>query len=541
MTTRCGELIHADTCGPMEEQSIGGSRYFVLFKDDYSNHRSVYFVQTKHEIKHCIEIFLNKNENITGNKVKFFRSDNGLEFVNKEVKEMFLKRGIIHQTTVPYTPQQNDKAERENRTLVEAAQTMLHDGNFPKKLWAEAMNSAVFVLNRTGKSHEIGRSPFEVWTTKNFDIHTLKVFGTEVFVHIPKERRRKWDKKAEKGMMVGYEENVKGYRIYFPERNEVEIKRDVVFLNREIREEKLQVKDGKEKEPTTSINLKEVLENNNTETDMNKPTANLDETLEMTHTSVEEDGSECYGDSEYFPCSDEDDEESLLEESSLPKEERSKRVRKQTSFFKCNNVLLNESECEPLTYTEAMKRSDASRWSEAIAKELQTLKYNNTWINCNVPLNVKPVSSKWVFRIKNVNNSLQYKARLVARGFEQQELFDLNDIYAPVAKLSTFRLFVAVATKLNMPIYQMDVTSAFLYGEIKGEVYLSLPEGAYSGTDNVVKLKKSLYGLKSSPKCWNLKFNTFITREGFVRSKCDSCFYKKYNGSDKIFLLIFCR
>lgn len=199
----------------------------------------------------------------------------------------------------------------------------------------------------------------------------------------------------------------------------------------------------------------------------------------------------------------------------------------------------DESECKPATYTEAMNRSDASKWSEAITRELQTLKDNDTWDFCDVPVNRKTVSSKWVFKIRNANNVLQYKSRLVARGFEQQDSFNLCDIYAPVMQMSTNRLFVAVATKLNVLIYQMDVTGSFLYLEIKEEVYVSLPKDAYSGNNNTVKLKKSLYGLKSSPKCWNQKFNTVITKVGFVRSKCDSCLYTKYNGTDKIFVFIY--
>lgn len=89
------------------------------------------------------------------------------------------------------------------------------------------------------------------------------------------------------------------------------------------------------------------------------------------------------------------------------------------------------------------------------------------------------------------------------------------DIYAPVAKLSTFRLFVAVATKLNVPIYQMDVTGAFLYGDIKEDVYIKLPKGVYTENNNIVKFKKSLYGLKRSSKCWNEKFNTVKLKKDF--------------------------
>ncbi|KAL0842477.1 hypothetical protein ABMA28_014571 [Loxostege sticticalis] len=161
-TTKTCQIIHADVCGPMEEQSVGGSKYFLLLKDDYSNYRVVYFVKRKDEVKGCIKDFLNKSENITGNKVQILRSDNGLEFVNREMKEMLRKRGITHQTTVAYTPEQNGKAERENRTLVEAARTMLCARKLPKKLWAEAVNTAAYVLNRTGKSQVQGKTPYEI-------------------------------------------------------------------------------------------------------------------------------------------------------------------------------------------------------------------------------------------------------------------------------------------------------------------------------------------------------------------------------------------
>nr|XP_049701711.1 uncharacterized protein LOC110381443 isoform X2 [Helicoverpa armigera] len=475
-STRTCELIHVDTCGPMEEPSVGGSRYFVLLTDDYSNFRSVYFVKTKDRIKYIIEDFINKAENNTGNKVKTVRSDNGLEFVNRYVKEMFTRRGITHQTTVPYTPEQNGKAERENRTLVEAARTMIHERNLPKKLWAEAINTAVFVLNRTGKSHEDGRSPYEVWTGKTYNIMELRAFGTEVYVHIPKEKRLKWDPKGERGLMVGYEENVKGYRIYYPEKNVVETKRDIVFLQQEEKEKPL-VKKG-EGQTVVSLDLEEDTGQENSP-DIDEVTTHNHNEVETSHMSSDlADNSE--DDSDYLPCSE---EEQLLEDIVLPVE-RSKRERKKTDFYKCNNVQLEQRECDPITYREAMSRSDA-------------------------------------------------------RGFEQQDIMNLSDIFAPVAKLATFRLFVVIATKYTLPIHQMDVTGAFLYGNIKENVYVRLPEGAYSGENNIVKLNKSLYGLKSSPKAWNIKVDSVLIRDGFIRSKCDPCLYKKYSGKDKIFLLIY--
>ncbi|CAG9137695.1 unnamed protein product [Plutella xylostella] len=373
-TSRTCELIHADTCGPMEETSVGGSRYFVILKDDYSNYRSVYFVKGKDEVKKCIEDFINQSQNITGNKVKTFRSDNGLEFVNKEVKQLFQLHGIVHQTTVPYTPEQNGKAERENRTLVEAARTMLYSKDMPKKLWAEAINTAAYVLNRTGKSNEPGKTPFETWTKETFDINTLKIFGTPVFVHIPKEKRRKWDSKGEKGVMVGYGQHVKGYRIYFPNKNDVETKRDVVFI-----EQKERTEVPEEREPLVSLDVEAGMSEPSYEGHVNEECAVIQQNVQDINVGSDDRPGES-SDSEYEPCAT--SEESAEEVAERPDQEvwRGQRTRKPNPRYTCNNVT-TETEY-PSTYQEAMRRKDASKWEEAVKRELDTLKENETWTIC---------------------------------------------------------------------------------------------------------------------------------------------------------------
>ncbi|CAL1681112.1 unnamed protein product [Lasius platythorax] len=119
------------------------------------------------------------------------------------------------------------------RTIVEAARTMMQAKRMNKNLWAEAVNTSVYVLNRTSKSRVQGITPFQLWTGKDFDLKNLQVFGTEAYVHIPKEKRKKWDLKGEKGIFVGYGETTKGYRVYFPEKETVEIRRDVIFITPE--------------------------------------------------------------------------------------------------------------------------------------------------------------------------------------------------------------------------------------------------------------------------------------------------------------------
>ncbi|KAL4123352.1 hypothetical protein QTP88_015548 [Uroleucon formosanum] len=227
-TTKPGQLIHSNICGPMEENSLGGKRYFVIFKDDYSNYTYVYFMSQKSEIKNKFELFLNTVKNQLNISVITLRSDCGLEYKNTEVKVLLDKFGIKHETSVPYTPQQNGKAERSMRTIVETARTMLYSKNLSKTLWAEAVNTVVYTINRTGNTSQERKTPYELWFNKTPDISHLKIFGGEVYAHISKEKRRKWDQKGRKGIFVRYSEETKGYRICFDGR-EISLSRDVIF------------------------------------------------------------------------------------------------------------------------------------------------------------------------------------------------------------------------------------------------------------------------------------------------------------------------
>ncbi|CAH2109171.1 unnamed protein product [Euphydryas editha] len=133
---------------------------------------------------------------------------------------------------------------------------------------------------------------------------------------------------------------------------------------------------------------------------------------------------------------------------------------------------VNNSE---LSYEEAINSEYSEKWKEAIQTELQALQKNKTWIETYLPEDKKAIKTKWVFKIKKENGQNKYKARLVVRGFQQQDKLDHSEIYAPVAKLPTLRIVLAIACKYNLNISQMDVKNAFLNGEIEEEVYLKLP------------------------------------------------------------------
>lgn len=160
-TTKPGEQIHTDVCGPFEE-SMSGYRYFVLFKDDFTKFRTIYFMKEKSEVAGKLAQFVAETKT-TGHVIKELLSDNGKEFDNQEVRKILQKEGIVQRLTMPYTPEQNGTSERENRTVVETARAIMHaHGNIPQELWAEMIQTASYILNRTGPSTTLDISPFEL-------------------------------------------------------------------------------------------------------------------------------------------------------------------------------------------------------------------------------------------------------------------------------------------------------------------------------------------------------------------------------------------
>lgn len=144
-----GEKIHSGVCGFMSHTSFGGSRYFVTFKDEATGFRFVYFLKHKDEVyEKFIEVF-NRIQNNFGRPFKVLFTDNGKEYVNKKMRDFIKLKGIDHRTSPPFTPKINETAERENRTIVEAARTMLITKGLLMELWAEATLCAVYLLNRS--------------------------------------------------------------------------------------------------------------------------------------------------------------------------------------------------------------------------------------------------------------------------------------------------------------------------------------------------------------------------------------------------------
>jgi hypothetical protein len=221
------DLLLMDLCGPLQVKSLGGSRYILTITDDASRCSIVKFLSEKSQAKKAITQVVKQLERQLGSKVKEFRTDRGREFLNKEMAQFCSEEGIIHELTCPYTPEQNGVAERLNRTLLEKARAMIKDAGLSSELWAEAVNTANFVKNRTlSRTH--GKTPFEVLTGDKPSISNLKVFGCPCYVHVPALKRKKLDPVSEKGTFLGYEPHTKGYRILKGD-GSIQVSRDVTF------------------------------------------------------------------------------------------------------------------------------------------------------------------------------------------------------------------------------------------------------------------------------------------------------------------------
>ncbi|KHJ44492.1 integrase core domain protein [Trichuris suis] len=224
------ELIHSDVCGPMQTATPSGNRYCLTMIDDYSRFTVAGLLKHNGQVPKAIQEILREWSTQFGRRAKALRTDNGKEYVTNEQLLKFLKReGIKHQTTLAYTPQQNGVAERRNRSLQEMAKCMLLDANIPTSFWGEEMLAAAYLQNRL-PSRSVSRTPKELWDGKKPDVSHIRIFGSKSLTLVPKQLHKKWDDKAEEGVLVGYGETSKGYRVLDVASNKVRISRVVKFI-----------------------------------------------------------------------------------------------------------------------------------------------------------------------------------------------------------------------------------------------------------------------------------------------------------------------
>ncbi|GJS67303.1 retrovirus-related pol polyprotein from transposon TNT 1-94 [Tanacetum coccineum] len=207
-------LLHMDLCGPMRVASINGKKYILVIVDDYSRYTWTLFLRSKDETPEVLKDFLTMIQRNLQAQVITVRTDRGTEFLNKTLHAYFKEEGIEHQTSTPRTPEQNGVVERRNRTLVEAARTMLSASKLPLSFWAEAVATACYTQNRSIIISTHGKTTYHIINDRKPSIKHLHIFGCICYITRDGENLDKMKEKGDPCVMVGYSTQSKGYRVY---------------------------------------------------------------------------------------------------------------------------------------------------------------------------------------------------------------------------------------------------------------------------------------------------------------------------------------
>jgi hypothetical protein len=195
---------------------------------------------------------------------------------------------------------------------------------------------------------------------------------------------------------------------------------------------------------------------------------------------------------------------------------------------------------EPRTFAEAEQEE---AWRAAMRNEVNSIEQNQTWELVDMPQGHRPITLKWVFKLKKgeTGEVVKHKARLVARGFVQQAGVDFDEVFAPVARMESVRLLLALAAEAGWNVHHMDVKSAFLNGDLKEEVYVCQPPGfvVLGQEHKVLRLRKALYGLRQAPRAWNEKLDTILKRIGFHQSEHEHAMYCRGDSSSVLLVGVY--
>ncbi|GJU53215.1 ribonuclease H-like domain-containing protein [Tanacetum coccineum] len=597
-------MLHMDLFGPTFVSSLMHKKYCLVVTDDYSRFSWVFFLRTKDETSEILKNFIKEIENLVDKKVKIIRSDNGTEFKNHVMDEFCREKGIKREYSVARTPQQNGVAERKNRTLIEAARTMLADSKLPTTFWAEAVSTACYVQNRVLVVKPHNKTPYELFRGIKPAIGFMKPFGCHVTILNTLDKLGKFDGKSDEGFFVGYSLSSKAFRVYNIRTRKVQENLHVGFL-----ENKPMLEGNGPKwlfdldSLTQSMNYVPVVAGT-----FSNVSAGIQGGSESSISSQQD--QDCifmpiWKDASYFEdaslksvddaqlqdqdgthddCSFQDDglmgpipttEDTQLEDqeielgnispsyevSSTPHTrihkdhpidhvigdvQSSVQTRRMTTSYSelgfvgaiyegkthqdlhtCLFACFLSQE-EPKRVSKAL--SDPA-WVEAMQEELLQFKLQNVWVLVDLPKGHRAIGTKWVYRNKKDERGIvvRNKARLVAQGHTQEEGIDYDEVFAPVARIEAIRIFLAYASYMGFTVYQMDVKSAFLYGQIEEEVYVCQPPGFEDPDhpDKVYKVVKALYGLHQAPRAWYDTLATYLLSNGFQRGKIDQTLFIK--------------
>ncbi|WVZ51167.1 hypothetical protein U9M48_002333 [Paspalum notatum var. saurae] len=543
------ELIHGDLCGPITPATPSSNRYFLLLVDDYSWFMWVALLGSKDAAPVAIQRIQAAVERKTGRKLLALRTDRGGEFTSAQFNEYCAELGVGRQLTAPYTPQQNGVVERRNQTVVAMARSMIKAKGLPGTFWGEAVNTAVYILNRTTMKGTGGKTPYELWNGTTPAVHHLRTFGCVAHVKNIGPNVKKLDDRSKPMIFVGYEPGSKAYRVYDPSARRLHISRDVIF-DEEARWEwdadtvansddefVIEYTTVAHPEVTTTLQPRRWEDTSGPSTPAPTSHATPAPTVHATPAPTIVFASPPSGAQDDLDVEHDDDAplrfrtiDNILGPVTPPGMAHRDR----------GESLLVANADEPATFEQAHTHEC---WRKAMLDEMTSIEANGTWELVDPPLRQRPIGLKWVFKAKKDTTGIvtKHKARLVAKGYVQRQGIDYDEVFAPVARLESVRLLLALAASEGWPVHHMDVKSAFLNGELQEEVYVAQPPGfVVAGKEHkVLRLIKALYGLRQAPRAWYAKLDASLVALGFQRSASEHAVYTRGKGAHRLIVGVY--
>nr|GEW90078.1 hypothetical protein [Tanacetum cinerariifolium] len=456
--------------------------------------------------------------------------------------------GISHETSVARSPQQNGVVERRNRTLIEVAHTMLIYAQAPLFLWAEAVATACYTQNRSIVRLHHGKTSYELLHGKLPDLSCLHVFGALCYPTNDSENLGKLRPKADIGIFIGYAPTKNAFWIYNrrTRRNIETIHVDFDELTGMASEQSSSGPALHEMTPTTISSGLVPKPTSLTPVDPPAPAviAPIAEVIALvpiestglpSSTTVDQDAPSPIK-SQTTPIT-----QPPVIPNDVEKDNHNIEVAHMGNdpFFgmPIPEVASDQSSSTDSihinTYKDALTQSC---WIEAMQEELNEFEPLEVWELVPRPNKVMVITLKWIYKVKldELGGILKNKACLVSRGYRQEEGINFEESFALVARLEAIRIFLAYAAHKNMVVYQMDVKTAFLNGNLREEVYVSQPNG-FVDPDNpnhVYKIKKALYGLKQAPRAWYDMLSSFLVSQDFSKGSVDPILFIRRNGND---------
>ncbi|KAJ9567364.1 hypothetical protein OSB04_003330 [Centaurea solstitialis] len=619
-------LLHMDLCGPMKYQSLAGRKYILVIVDDFSRYTWTKFLKTKDETSSLIINFIKAVQVQLKLPVQTVRSDNGTEFKNSILKSFYNSFGITQTFSAARTPEQNGVVERRNRTLVEAARSMLAESQLPQYLWAEAVNTACYTQNRSIIHRRFGQTPYHILFGRVPSVGHFKVFGCKCFVLNETENRSKFGPKSDELVFVGYSETSIAYRVLNRQTRIVTESINVHFdpiteLSSDISSSSVtnvvvnadsisQGPSGSSASSNASYldflfqSVYDDFSNTSTSStgsaldslslpsssisELSSSTQNEPDLSESVGTQSSDNSSSAIPDSpltstqatsdvQDIPSASSDETpvtipsdissepstsvpvdiiepSSVNDQTPLPHTVKWTRshpieliIGDPTSTVKTRAASANEcnfyvflTDTEPTRVSDALQDSD---WVTAMQEELNQFSALKVWRLVKRPQDKSIIDTKWLFKNKKDEHGtiVRNKARLVAKGYRQQEGIDYDQTFAPVARLEAIRMFLAYAAYKDFTVFQMDVKTAFLYGHLKEEVYVTQPEGFVDPDhpDYVYILDKALYGLKQAPRAWYEELSTYLLSKGFKKGSVDSTLFIMKEGEHIVVIQVY--